>query len=324
MRRREFIAGLGSAAAWPLGARAQNSRVAHIVYLGASSPSSLDPRMIEQFKQGLAENGLIEGRNVFVDYTWAEGNPDRLRQLATELAQRNLDLIVTAGPQPVRALLEAKVKTPIVFAIHSDPVGDGVVDSLAHPGRNVTGLSMANSNLESKRLELLKDAFPKITRVAILHDPTMGRSGIADAKSGAKALSLEPLFFEASDPANFEALFEVALHQGANGVAGMASPFLNFHRKRLIALANNHGLPSIWEAFAYVRDGALLSYGPSFSEMYRQSAGYVAKILNGAKPSELPVEQPIKFEFAVNLKTAKMLAITIPGALLARADEVIE
>jgi putative tryptophan/tyrosine transport system substrate-binding protein len=156
--------------------------------------------MIEQFKEGLAENRLIEGRNVFVDYAWAEGSPDRLHQLAAELAQRNLDLIVTAGPQPVRALLEAKVKRPIVFAIHSDPVGDGVVDSLAHPGRNVTGLSMANSNLESKRLELLKDAFPKIARVAILHDPTLGRSGMADAQSGARALKLEPLFFEASDP----------------------------------------------------------------------------------------------------------------------------
>jgi putative tryptophan/tyrosine transport system substrate-binding protein len=326
MRRREFIAALGGAAAWPVVSRAQrrNGQVAHIAYLGMTSPSTLDPRQIEKFKQGLADNGLIEGRDITVDYFWAEGRPERLRQLATELAQRNLDLIVTAGPQPVRALLETRTQTPIVFAIHSDPVGDGVVDSLARPGRNLTGLSMANSNLESKRLQVLKDAIPSLTRVAILRDPTGNASGLADVLSGARELALEAVIFDAGDPSRFDKIFADAVGRNVNGVAGMASPFLNFHHKRLIELANQHRLPSIWEASGYVRDGGMLSYGPSFPDMYRQSAGYVAKILNGAKPSDLPVEQPVKFELAINLKTAQSLGIVISPALLARADEVIE
>ena len=326
MRRREFIAALGGAAAWPVVSRAQrrNGQVAHIAYLGMTSPSTLDPRQIEKFKQGLADNDLIEGRDITVDYFWAEGRPERLRQLATELAQRNLDLIVTAGPQPVRALLETRTQTPIVFAIHSDPVGDGVVDSLARPGRNLTGLSMANSNLESKRLQILKDAIPSLTRVAILRDPTGNASGLADVLSGARELALEAVIFDAGDPSRFDKIFADAVGRNVNGVAGMASPFLNFHHKRLIELANQHRLPSIWEASGYVRDGGMLSYGPSFPDMYRQSAGYVAKILNGAKPSDLPVEQPVKFELAINLKTAQSLGIVISPALLARADEVIE
>ena len=305
-------------------AQRRNEQVAHIAYLGMTSPSTLDPRQIEKFKQGLADNGLIEGRNITVDYFWAEGRPDRLRQLAAELTQRNLDLIVTAGPQAVRALLETRTQTPIVFAIHSDPVGDGVVDSFARPGRNVTGLSMANSNLESKRLQILKDATPSLTRVAILRDPSGSASGLADVQSGARELALETMIFDAGDPSRFDKIFAEAIGRNVNGVAGMASAFLNFHHKRLVELANQHHFPSIWEASGYVRDGGMLSYGPSFPDMYRQSAGYVAKILNGAKPSDLPVEQPVKFELAINLKTAKSLGIVISPALLARADEVIE
>jgi len=324
VKRRAFIAGLAGAAAWPVVARGQRPSIAHIAYLGATSATALDPRQIEQFKQGLAENGLIEGGNIIVDYLWAEGSTERLRQLASELAQRNLDVIVTAGPQPVRALLTTRTKTPIVFAIHTDPVGDGVVDSLARPGGNVTGLSMANSNLESKRLEVLKDAFSGLKRVAILHDPTMGVSGLADVELGARRLDLYALMFEAGDPALFDTIFADAANQGANGLAVMASPFLNYHHRRLIDLAIQKSLPSIWESAGIVRDGGLLSYGPSFPDMYRRSASYVAKILNGAKPSELPIQQPIKFEFAVNLKSAKELGIVIPPTLLARADEVIE
>jgi putative ABC transport system substrate-binding protein len=326
MRRREFIAALGGTAAWPVVARSQrrSGQAAHIAYLGMSSPSTLDPRQIQQFKQGLADNGLVEGRDIIVDYLWAEGRSERLRQLATELAQRNLDVIVTAGPQPVRALLEAKTQTPIVFAIYTDPVVDGVVDSLARPGRNLTGLSMANSNLESKRLQILKDTISPLTRVAILHDPTGGPSGLTDVYSGARQLALETLIFDASDPGRFDSIFAEAGNRNVNGVAGMASAFLNFHRKRLIDLANQYHFPSIWESSGYVSQGGMLSFGPSFPDMYRQSAGYVAKILNGAKPSDIPVEQPVKFELAVNLKTAKSLGVVISPTLLARADEVIE
>jgi putative ABC transport system substrate-binding protein len=193
------------------------------------------------------------------------------------------------------------------------------------PGKNLTGLSMANSYLESKRLEFLKEAFPALKRVAILHDPTASSSSeLNDAQSGARALGLEAVIFEAADPARFDSIFAAAASQGVNGVAGMASAFLNFHHQRLIELATRYRLPSIWESSGYVRDGGLLSYGPSFPDMYRRAGGYIAKILRGTKASDLPIEQPIKFEFAVNLKTAKTLDLVIPATLLTRADEVIE
>jgi putative tryptophan/tyrosine transport system substrate-binding protein len=327
LQRREFIRLLGGAAVvWPLAARTQplSGRMPRIAYLGALSATTLDPRQIEQFKVGLAENGLVPDRTVTVDYLWAEGSPDRLRQLAAQLAVSDVDVIVTAGPQLVRALVEAKIKAPIVFAILNDPIGDGFVQSLARPGGNITGLSMAGSNLESKRLEVLKDAAPALRKVMILHDPTMGRIGLDEVASAVRTLGLEQLLVETSDTDRFEAAFADATGQGVNGMATMASPYLNFQRKRLIELAARHRLPSIWESSAYVRDGGLLSYGPSFADMYRRSAGYVAKILNGAKPSDLPVQQPVTFELAINMQAAKALGLTVPPTLLARADEVIE
>ncbi len=299
-------------------------RIPQIAYLGALSPSTLDPRQIEQFKVGLAENGFINGQNIAVDYLWAEGSTERMQQLAAELARRGLDVIVTAGPQPVRAVLATGTKTPIVFAILNDPISDGFVKSLALPGGNVTGLSMAGTDLESKRLEVLKDTAPAVAKVLILHDPSMGETGLAAIRAGAQALAVELVMIETNDASKFADVFAAAVAQGTNGVATMASPLLNFHRKQLIALAAQYRLPSIWEASAYVRDGGLLSYGPSFPDMYRRAAGYVAKILTGRKPAELPVEQPVKFELAVNLRTAKALGLTVPPTLLARADEVIE
>jgi putative tryptophan/tyrosine transport system substrate-binding protein len=326
MRRRGFVTLLGGIAAWPLAARAQQTtgKVAHIAYLGALSPATLDPRQIEQFKAGLVENGLIEGQNIIVDYLWAEGNTDRMQQLAAELARRDLDVIVTAGPQPVRALLATGTKTPIVFAILNDPISDGFVQSLARPGGNATGLSMAGTDIEGKRVEVLKDAVPTVTKLIILHDPTMGTTALAGVEAVAKSLALQFIVSEVDNPAKFAEIFAAARTQGVNGVTTMASPLLNFQRKGLIELAAQHRLPSIWEADAFVRDGGLLSYGPSFPDMYRRSAGYVAKILRGQRPTDLPVEQPVKFELAVNLKTAKTLGLTIPQSLLLRADEVIE
>jgi ABC-type uncharacterized transport system substrate-binding protein len=297
VRRREFSALLGGAAAWPFMASAQQpgiGRAARIAFLSISSPQALDPRSIEEFRRGLTENGLVEGRDIVVDYFWAEGSSDRLRQLAAELAQRSLDVIVTAGPQPVNTLLATQTKTPIVFAIHGDPIADKIVESLARPGGNVTGLSMLNANLESKRLEALREAFSTLKRVLILRDPSMGVAPVADVQAGARALGLETLLVETSDPAQFDAAFDDAINQRANGLATMASPLLNFHRRRLIELAARYRLPSVWEAAVFVRDGGLLSYGPSFPDMYRRSTGYVAKILNGAKPANLPIEQPTK------------------------------
>jgi putative tryptophan/tyrosine transport system substrate-binding protein len=326
MKRRAFIAAVGATIVSPFAARAQQAtgRIARIAYLGASSPAILDPRQIEAFKQGLRDNGLIEGRNIAVDYLWAEGDPARLRQLAEDLARRNLDLIVTAGPQAVNALRATGTRTPIVFAIVGDAVGNGIVSSLAHPDGNATGLSMSNTDLEGKRIELLKEAAPAVTRLLVLHDPSMGPAGLSEAATTARALSMETDLVDASNPGQFDAIFRTAVEKGANGVAAFASPFFNFNRKRLIELTSLYRLPSIWEASAYVRDGGLLSYGPSFADMYRRSAGYVAKILNGTKVADLPVEQPIRFELAVNLKTAALLVIAIPPTLLGRADEVVE
>jgi putative tryptophan/tyrosine transport system substrate-binding protein len=327
MKRRDFIMLLGSVAVGsPIVARAQLApgKVAHIAYLGALSPTTIDPRQIEQFKAGLAENGLIEGQNITVDYLWAEGSTTRLEQLASELARRNLDVIVSAGPQPMRALAATGMKTPIVFAILNDPISDGFVQSLAQPGGNVTGLSMAGTDIESKRVEVLKDAVPGVTKLMILHDPTMGTTALADVEAAANALALKFVISEANDPEKYADIFAAAVAQGINGVTAMASPLLNFQRKRLIELASQYRLPSIWEAIAYVRDGGLLSYGPSFPDMYRRSGGYVAKIIGGQRPADLPVEQPVRFELAVNLKTARTFGLAIPQALLARADEVIE
>jgi putative ABC transport system substrate-binding protein len=327
MRRREFISlSGGGAAAWPLVVRAQQTtgRVAHIAYLGVLSPSTLDVRQIEGFKEGLRENGLVEGRNITVDYLWAEGSQDRLRQLAEDLATRNVDLILTAGPQAVLALMATKTTTPIVFAIVGDLIGNGVVTSLARPGGGVTGLSMSNTDLESKRIEILKEAAPAITKLMILQDPSMGPAAMAQAEAAARALNLEPDVVEISSPGQIDERFASAVARGVNGLSTLASPFLNIQRKELIDLAARHHLPSIWEGTIYVRDGGLIAYGPSFPDMYRRSAGYVAKILSGAKPGDLPVEQPIRFELDINLRTAKALNLTIPPTLLARADEVIE
>jgi|SRR6185312_10991432 len=326
MRRRQFIGGIGSAAvAWPIAAISQTSvSPFRIAFLGAQALSTQDPRQIEQFKVGLAENGLIEGQNILVEYNWAEGNPDRLRQLAKEISQRELDVVVTAGPQPIHALIEAKVKPPIVFAIIGDPVIDGFAESLARPGGNITGLSMSTIDLEGKRLEILKDTVPALKKAMLLHDPSMGATGIEAAKSGAHRLGLELSIVETSDIEKIAAAVALAKSQDVGGLATMASPFFNFNRKRLIALASQYVLPSIWEGGAFVNDGGLLAYGPSFPDMYRRSAGYVARILRGAKASDLPIEQPVRFELAVNIKTAKSLGITVPPTLLARADEIVE
>jgi putative ABC transport system substrate-binding protein len=327
MKRRRFIALLGGLTfASPLRAHAQQppGRVAHIAYFGMLSPSTLDPRQIEAFKEGLRENGLIEGRNITVDLVWAEGKQDRLHELAEDLVRRNLDVIVTAGPQPVLALMATRTATPIVFAVVGDPIANGIVTSLARPRGGVTGLSMSNTDLEGKRIEILKEAAPGITRLLILHDPTMGMAALAEAEAAARTLAVEPDVVEINGPDRLEETFTRAVARGVNGIATMASPFLNFHRKRLIELATHHRLPSIWEGTAYVRDGGLLAYGPSFPDMYRRSAGYVAKILNGAKPDDLPIEQPIRFVLAVNLETARALGLTVPPSLLGRADEVIE
>jgi putative ABC transport system substrate-binding protein len=325
VRRRGLLAALPAAAtSFPSVLRAQTGSGAlpHVAFLSPGTQATFDLRNLQNFRKGLAENGLIDGRNVRVSYDFADANAERLRSLCVQLAESDATVIVTAGSQPIAALLAAGVRKPIVLAIIGDPVAGGVVTSLARPGGNVTGLSMNNSELEAKRLEILKEAVPGLSRVAVLLDTSMG--DLPEVSAAAQALGLEPIVMKASDPAGYEAAFADAIARGANGAAVMASPFFNANRARLIELALRFRLPSIWEAANFVRDGGLMSYGPSFPDMYRRSARYVARILKGDNPAELPVEQPTLFEMFVNLKTAKALGLTIPPSILARADEVIE
>jgi putative ABC transport system substrate-binding protein len=294
-----------------------------VAFLGASSPAITDPRLIEQFKVGLIENDLIVGRNIEVEYFWADGSLDRLSELANELSRQDFDVIVTVGSRAYRLLKAAQTKSPIVLAVIGDILADGIVNNLARPTGNVTGLSMSNSDLEGKRVEILKEAAPAVKRLMILRDPGT-RSGIAEAQAAARRLAMEAEIFEAADPSQFENAFARAAKARVDGLAAIASPFLNRHRQPLIELAARHRLPSIWESGIYVRDGGLISYGPSFADMYRRSVGYVAKIVRGARPEDLPIQLPIKFELLVNSKTAKMLGLNLSPMLLARADEVIE
>lgn len=327
MRRREFTMFVVSAGlAWPRQVLAEpTGRISRVAFLGNASPSTVDPAQIAAFKQGLRENDLIDGSNIEVQYFWVEGSFARLQELAAKLGRGNFDVILTAGSKPVQTLLASGTTTPIVFAVIADPVGSGIVESLARPGANVTGLSMSDSDLESKRVQLLKETVPSITRVMILRDPVVGvPTGAAEAEATARKLGLDVVVVQASSPEDVDAAFKRGREQGVDAVAAMASAFFNFHRKRLIELAAQHRLPSIWETSVYVRDGGLISYGPDFPDMYRRSAEYIARILKGAKPSDLPVQQPTKFRLAINLQSAKILGVTIPPTMLALADEVIE
>jgi putative ABC transport system substrate-binding protein len=274
---------------------------------------------------GLREVGLIDGQTASFIVREAEGRPERLPQLAAELVEAKPGVIITAGPQAVQAAKNATATIPIVIAIVSDPVTYGFVASLARPGGNLTGLSMVNTELSSKRLDLLKEVAPSMTRVAVLTDPTMGPQGLPETKATARALGLDLQILETL-PAEFERAFAEAQRGDAQALLVMPTPFYNLPdaRRSLAERALQQHLPSMCEEVSYVRDGCLLSYGPDFAEMWRRSAVYADKILKGAKPADLPVEQPIKFNLFINLKTAKALGLTIPPLLLGRPDEVIE
>ena len=323
MRRRTLLAA-GASALVPTTLRAQ-ARLPRITYLGVQAEATLDPRQIEQFKAGLAENKLVDGRTVAVEYHWADGKPERLRALAQSLGARSdLDVIVTVGSQAARELLATGTRIPIVLAIIGDPVRPGFVKTLARPGGTVTGLSMANVELEGKRLDMLRAAVPSITKVMVLLDPGMEGEGVDAVEHAAHALGVELVQTGVASPGEIAPAFDRAVGQGVNSLVTMASPFLNFQRERIIELANRHRLPSMFEVDSFTRAGGLMSYGPGFADMYRRSAGFVAKILKGANPGDLPVEQPTRFELVVNMRTARLLGLALPQSFLARADELIE
>ncbi len=295
--------------------------------VGILSPGPAEPsQSLDAFRQSLRELGYVEGRNLVVEYRWAEGRLERLPELAAELVRLKVDVIVTLGSLPTLAAKNASREVPIVFAAAADPVGSGLVASLARPGGNVTGLSSQSAELSAKRLGLMKEALPGVSSVAVLWNsanPAMVRTfGNARAAAATLGLTLQSLEVQ-GDPGEFERAFSAVSNQRPDAVLVVLDAFTILHRMRVVELANRYRLPTMAEGRVYVDAGALMSYGQNPSDRYRRAATFVDKILQGAKPADLPVEQPTKFELVINLKTAKALGLTIPPSLLLRADEVI-
>jgi len=329
MERRTFMAMLtGGLVASPFAAEAQQA--AKIARIGYLTPSlGVNPHLPEAFRQGLRVLGYVEGRNVVIEYRDAEGKLERLPALAAELVALKVDVIVAANSLAVLPAKQATKTIPIVFAVAGDPVGSGLVTSLARPGGNVTGLSVLSPELVGKRLELLTQAVPGVTRVAVLWQP--GAAGertdkdiLKGAEAAARALGVRLQIVEARGPADFDRAFSDMTRARAGALTVLTSGMFTTERRRLVDLAAKNRLPAVYGSREYVDAGGLLSYGPDLADMFRRAATYVDKILKGAKPGDLPVEQPTKFELVINLKTAKALGLTIPPSLLGRADEVIQ
>src|SRR5262245_16607552 len=325
MKRRAFIALLGgAAAAWPLGARAQQpSKLPTIGFLGTVTPTA-QSQYTAAFVQRLRELGWIEGRTVAIEYRWAEGRSERFAEIAAEFVRLKVDVIVTTGG----ALLAASQATsviPIVLAVAADPVGTGFVASLARPGGNVTGLSGQATDLAGKRLELLREVVPGLRRLAILTNVGYPAAVLEtrEVQGAARTLGLEVVTREIRRAEDIAPAFET-LRGDVDALYVPADALLNSNRTRINTLALGARLPTISTWRDFVEAGSLMSYGPNFLDLYRRSANYVDKILRGAKPSDLPIEQPTKFDFVINLTTAKTLGLAIPESLLLRADEVIE
>ena len=326
LRRREFITLLGGGAvAWPFTARAQQpAKLPTIGFLGSATPSTWGP-WITVFVQRLRELGWTEGRNVAIEVRWGEGRSERFTEIAAEFVRLRVDVIVTGG----NAALAAKQATsviPIVFAVAADPVGSGLVGSLARPGSNVTGLSMGSADVVGKRLELLRDVVPSLHRLAIMANAGYSATVLEmnEAQKAARALSLESVAVEIRRNEDIAPAFETLIRGGAHALYVCTDPLVSFNLARINTLALGGRLPTMHGVREYVEAGGLMSYGANFPDLFRRAAELVDKVLRGSRPADIPVEQPIKFDLVVNLTTAKALGITIPAMLLARADEVIE
>ena len=325
MRRRAFITLLGGTAAWPLAASAQQpGKLPTIGFLGANT-RLVDSQRLAGFVERLRELGWIENRTVAIEYRWGEGRNERFAQFAAEFVRRNVDVIVTGGTASVIAVKQATSTIPIVFATAGDPVGTGLVTSLAKPGGNVTGLSAQVPDLVGKRLELLREVVPGLRRLAILTN--IGNPVIVlerdEIRTTAHTIGLEAITMEIQRAEDIAPAFE-ALKGGADALYVPADPLIFTNLVRINSLALGARLPTMHGSREYVEAGGLMSYGPNFPDLYRRAADYVDKILRGAKPADLPVEQPTKFDLVLNLTTAKVLGLTIPESFLLRADEVIE
>jgi putative tryptophan/tyrosine transport system substrate-binding protein len=325
LKRREFIMLLGGAAAWPFEARAQLvGKVPIIGFLGESTPVAQSQRTAA-FVQRLRELGWIEGHTIAIDYRWAEGRNDRFAEIATEFAKLNVSIIVTSSTPAVLAAKQATSVIPVVFAIAADPVGTGLVASLARPGSNVTGLSIQSTDVAAKRLELLREVVPHLHRLAIIGNLANPASAleVIEIQAAAGVLGFEVITLEVRRAEDIAPAFE-ALGGRADAIYLPTAPLVLTNRIRMNTLALSARLPTMYSGQEYVESAGLMSYGPNRPDLFRRAAEYVDKILRGAKPGDLPVEQPTKFDLVVNLTTAKALGLTIPEAFLLRADAVIE
>jgi len=325
VNRRDFITLLGSAAAaWPLAARAQQMRLPTIGFLGTATPSTLSSR-VAAFVQRLRELGWIENRTVAIEYRWAEGRPERFAEIAAEFVRLKADVIVTSGTPVVIAAKQATDAIPIVFVTVTDPVGSGLVVSLAQPGGNVTGLSLQSPDIAGKRLALLREVVPNLSRVAFMgntDNPFVLRE-MREFQTAADTLALKAVTSEIRQPRDIVPAFDALKHR-ADAIYLASEGLVDANRLRINILALGARLPTTWAQRELVEAGGLMSYGPSFLDQFRRAGDFVDKILRGTKPADIPVEQPTKFELVISLLVAKALGLEIPPSMLARADEVIE
>jgi putative ABC transport system substrate-binding protein len=326
MNRRSMIALLGGAAVWPLAARAQQPAMPVIGLLGSESPGPSADRL-RALLQGLSEAGYVEGRNVAIEYRWAEGHADRMPALASELVRRQVAVIVTFAS--TAAALAAKAATttiPIVSPMAADPVAVGLVASLNRPGGNLTGVTSLNAELYPKRLELLHELVPAATLIAFLVNPTNANAeaDTRDAQAAASSLGVRLHVLHARTERDFDSAFASLAQPGAGALVISSDPLFNLRSEQLGALALRHAMPTIFQTRAFAAAGGLMSYGVSVSDIFRLAGVYTGRVLKGEKPAELPVQQATKFELVINLKTAKAIGLTIPESFLLRADEVIE
>jgi putative ABC transport system substrate-binding protein len=326
MRRREFITLLGGSAAWPFAARAQQGTMPVIGFLHSASPDGNADR-VRTFRQGLKETGFVEGENVAIEYRWADSQVERLPALATELVRRGVAVMVVFGPVVAFAAKAATTTIPIVFVVPEDPVRLGLVTNLARPGGNLTGINFFPAEVTGKRLELLRELVPAAVRIAVLVEPTnptSTESTLRDVEGASRAMGLQMQVFKVSTSREIDAVFEGFVRERPDALLAPISAFLMDRRVQLALQAAICRVPATYALREFVEAGGLMSYGASLRDAYRQVGTYAGRILKGAKPADLPVVQATKFELVINAQTARMLGLTVPPTLLARADEVIE
>jgi putative ABC transport system substrate-binding protein len=302
----------------------QAKKIPTVGHLALNPLATLSAR-VDAFRQGLRDLGYVEGKNIIIEYRFADEKPDRLPELAAELIRHNVDVMLSGGDIVTRVIKEATSTIPIVMPYDNDPIGNGFVVSLAHPGGNITGLSTLSAELSGKRLELLKEIVPRVSRVAVFGTSTapVTAHALREMELAARALAVKVQYFDVPGPPDIEIALQTAMKAHPDAVITLSSAVVTSHRKQLIDFSAKYRLPAMFTTIQFVEDGGLMSYSTNIPDLFRRAATYVDKILKGAKPGELPVEQATKFDFTINLKTAKQIGLTIPPNVLARADRVI-